>query len=244
MTAPRRRPRPRRPNNMRPIEVWRIILWSGLTNLVLLSIFLGTQRFDVIDYLARHVEIPAYDDIVVIIPADGTSTVSSVMSKRDLATAASISGVPKNDFLTSTTVVAKSELEAGKSDAGEVVSTEVVMASTAELALSAGASVDDSEILSAKPILQRNPQSGKLEIGNFKSLTVVGSAGECMNFGRSLLSDAKSSDDKLDVVVAADEITIARICAANGSVIITCRGGQVAVSPRKSRPDDRCTQSG
>ena len=104
--------------------------------------------------------------------------------------------------------------------------------------------MDDSEALRAAPILRKSPQSGKLEIGNFKSLSIVGSPGECLDFGDALLKDAGATNEELEVVTAADEITIVRICAANGSVMITCRGGQIAVSPRKSRPDDQCARKG
>ena len=217
-TVRRRRRRASKPDR---IEVWRIMLWSGLTNLVLLSVFLGAQQPD-----------PSGDSRSDRLTSEERWNIDPV------ATTATFGMTPKGDFSMSTMIVSKTDFEAGTVDEGAMVE------STADLALAAGASVDDSETLRAEPILRKNPQSGKLEIGNFKSLSMVGSPGECLDFGDALLKDAGATNEKLDVVAAVDEITIVRICAANGSVIVTCRGGQIAVSPRKARPDDQCTRKG
>ena len=216
-----RRPRQRRSSKRDRIEVWRIILWSGLTNLVLLSVFLGAQHFDLPGLGPVRPQPSAGEKRMVINSAAVTSNLGMA---------------PKGDFSTSTMIVAKTEPDAETLD--EVATEE----STADLALTAGASVDDSETLRAAPILRKSPQDGKLEIGNFKSLSMVGSPGECLDFGDAMLRDAGVVGEKLDVVADADEITIVRICAANGSIIITCRGGQIAVSPRKARPDDQCVR--
>ena len=221
-------PGQRRSSNNRRLEIWRIIFWSGLTNLVLLSVFLASERIDlksIRDAYSRMVEDEAW--------RLGEGSENSIGHVK-----------ARSDFSTSTTTVAKSEPDSSTAQERETSSEETVKASTVDLALAAGASVDDSENLSVKPILAKNPQTGRLEIGNFKSLSLVGSPEDCLDFGRALLSDAMSSSDKLDIVAAAHEITIARICAVNGSIIITCRAGQIAVSPRKSRPDDHCTDKG
>jgi hypothetical protein len=199
-------------------------LWSGLTNLVLLSVFFAAQHFDLKIFQAADPKGPTVASRLIISPANGTSTVVGIP--------------PKDDFSTSTMTVAKTEPET------ETVDETTTEESTADLALAAGASVDDSEALRISPILRKSPRSGKLEIGSFKSLSLVGSAEECLSFGDALIRDAGVKDEKVNVVTAASEITIARICAANGSVIITCRDGQIAVSPRKSRPDDQCERKG
>jgi hypothetical protein len=215
------RTRSRRRSSKRDrIEVWRIILWSGLTNLVLLSAFLGAQHFDLATFGARSEK---RTDMGRWGPAAGISTFGITS---------------KGDFSTSTMIVAKTEPDA------EALDDAAAEESTADLALAAGASVDDSETLRAEPILRKSPRDGKLEIGNFKSLSLVGSSEECLDFGAALLRDSGVANEKLNVVTAVDEITIVRICAANGSVIITCRGEQIAVSPRKARPDDQCARKG
>ncbi len=216
----------RRPPRRDRIEVWRIILWSGLTNLVLLSIFLAAQHIDLRMFGAAHPKQPTEAGRAIRNPANGASTVDGIP--------------PKNDFSTSTMVVAKTETDAEAETVDEATTEE----STADLALAAGASVDDSEALRATPILRKSAQGGKLEIGSFKSLSLVGSPEDCLSFGDALIRDAGVNDQKVDVVTNVSVITIARICAINGSVIITCRGGQIAVSPRKSRPDDQCERKG
>ena len=204
------------------IEVWRIILWSGLTNLVLLSVF----------FVAQHINLGLLGG-----PKGPAEKSHFIVNPANAATTADLLG-PKGDFSAGTITVGKTEPDA---EAPDDAATEEE--STADLALSAGASVEDSETLRAEPILRRSPQSGKLEIGSFKSLSVVGSPEDCLNFGNALLRDSGAANEKLDVVTAVHEITIARICAANGSVIITCRGGQISVSPRRSRPDDQCAKN-
>ena len=90
------------------------------------------------------------------------------------------------------------------------------------------------------PILTRDRSSGQIKIGNFKSMSFVGEADECLDMGYSMLNDAGFSSDMLDVMAASDEITVAKICASNGTVIMSCRAGQIAISSRRPRPDDNC----
>ena len=97
--------------------------------------------------------------------------------------------------------------------------------------------------LKIAPILGKDVSSGQLKIGNFKPLSLAGNKDECLNVGYSMLGDTGSSNDLLDVITASDQITIAKICANNGSIIISCRGDQITVSPRRSRPDDKCQRT-
>jgi hypothetical protein len=211
--------RQRRSSNHRRIEIWRIVFWSGLTNLLLLSVFLASERINLKSIHSTYTKMMGE---VSKTPIGGAKT--------------------RGDF--SASIATKSESDGAALQERERLYEEAAKDSTADLALAAGASVDDSEDLSIKPILVKNPQSGKLEIGNFKSLSLVGSSEDCLGFGRALLNDAQSSKDKLEIVADTNTISIARICAVNGSIIITCRAGQIAVSPRRSRPDDRCAEKG
>jgi hypothetical protein len=92
----------------------------------------------------------------------------------------------------------------------------------------------------ADPVLRSDPESGQLTIGNFRSISFAGSAAECLNLGQGMLRDARHSAQSLEVMVETPEITVAKICAANGMVVITCRNNAVTISPRHPRPDDRC----
>lgn len=223
----------------RRIEIWRIITWSGFTNLLLLGIFLGAPRIDFGNFPAVYLDAAADDRMMLMGSARWVPEVSPEDERQDSSIA-----TLKSDFSPAMTMAMKSDPGVEQMDVDEASPLETMNASTSELALAAGASIEDSEGLSARPILRKNPQSGKLEIGNFKSLSVVGSSEDCLDFGHAMLSDAGSGGTKLDVMIAADEITIARICAVNGSVIISCRSGQISVSPRKARPDDRCAERG
>jgi hypothetical protein len=95
-----------------------------------------------------------------------------------------------------------------------------------------------------EPILRKHRTTGQLEIGNFKPMSVTGRTGDCLNIGYSMLNDTGSSQDLLEVMMASDQITIARICANNGSIVLSCRNDQITVSPRRARPDDKCERAG
>ena len=43
------------------------------------------------------------------------------------------------------------------------------------------------------------------------------------------------------VLADSDAITVARICAANGSLVVTCRMDQITISPRRLKPNETCT---
>lgn len=93
------------------------------------------------------------------------------------------------------------------------------------------------------PLLRKDPITGIISIGNYKSLTVSSSQQNCLGLGRSMLRDIRAPADQLSVMMSNGQISIAKICADNGSVIITCRGGKMVVSPRRIRPDDKCVRS-
>jgi hypothetical protein len=93
------------------------------------------------------------------------------------------------------------------------------------------------------PILRKDGRTGQLEIGNFKSLSFVGGTSECLDMGYAMLGDTGTSNDLLEVLASTNAITIAKICAKNGSVVLTCRNEQITISPRRSRPDDKCEKS-
>jgi hypothetical protein len=83
-------------------------------------------------------------------------------------------------------------------------------------------------------------QRGKLRIGNYESMTLDGTAEQCLDMGRMLLTDAGASAERLEVMARTKAITMARICAANGSVVITCRRNQITISPRQLKPNESC----
>jgi hypothetical protein len=94
------------------------------------------------------------------------------------------------------------------------------------------------------PAMLRQSRGGRgIEIGNFRSATIDGDAEECVGLGYSMLSAVRAKEDLLDVMVANKQITIAKICAANGTVVLSCRNGKISISPRRARPDDSCVRA-
>jgi hypothetical protein len=102
------------------------------------------------------------------------------------------------------------------------------------------AEVADASLPEGVPAMLRARGNGP-EIGNFKSVTIQGDAEECLAIGQSIAGSVKGS--ALEVMVTSRQITIAKICANNGVIFFTCRAGQVSISPRRSRPDNRCAKN-
>lgn len=95
----------------------------------------------------------------------------------------------------------------------------------------------------SRPILQKEAVSGLLSIGNFKTIKVLGPQYNCADFAETMLRDVGASPHNLSVEMNTAQISIYKICATNGSVVITCRSGNIVVSPRQARPDDHCASS-
>ncbi len=94
-----------------------------------------------------------------------------------------------------------------------------------------------------EPVLRKDPTTGAISIGTYKSLTLSGRQSSCVELARSMLTDIGASVDKLSVLMSTVQISIVKICANNGLVVITCRGGKIVVSPRHARPDDKCIRA-
>lgn len=91
------------------------------------------------------------------------------------------------------------------------------------------------------PLLRMNRKSGKLEIGSFETLSLASEPGHCLEMGYTLLGDAGAPEDDLLVLAQSEAITMARICASNGSVVITCRMNRMTISPRRLKPNENCS---
>ena len=68
-----------------------------------------------------------------------------------------------------------------------------------------------------------------------------GSSMTCLDTAYGLLEDAGARRDKLKELAESPAITVARICAANGSLVVTCRLDQITISPRRLKPNETCT---
>jgi hypothetical protein len=90
------------------------------------------------------------------------------------------------------------------------------------------------------PSLYFDKAKGQRVIGNFQTRSFPGESETCSEIGAAMAKDASGSTDALQTLADTSAITVLRICAANGSVVLTCRAGQVTISPRQARPDDKC----
>ncbi len=99
---------------------------------------------------------------------------------------------------------------------------------------------EEVRAMAIEPILKAQTGTGKPMIGSFKAISVSGSSDSCVDLGHSMLVEAKSSKELLDVMVETDAITIAKICTKNGAIFLTCRMNQITISPRRPRPDNGC----
>jgi hypothetical protein len=79
-------------------------------------------------------------------------------------------------------------------------------------------------------------------IGNFQTRSFPGESETCAEIGQSMAKDDSGNSSALQTLADTGAITVLKICAANGSVIISCRAGQVTISPRQARPDDKCEE--
>lgn len=213
-----------RPLAWRGREVLRILYWCGLTNVVIVAAIAWGVGIAGIEPIADRLSEQR---------ADG---------RGDLPPFVFVTVAPGERKMTLPVTYAalsyRAQPETAAEDAGE---TEM---SREAVSFAAPEAIEGLEASSMAPVLQLNRQNGALEIGSFKSMSFPGGAAECVAIGRSMLEDTGSTSGKLEVLAASGPIEAARICAANGSVIISCRGGQITVSPRRARPDDKCERFG
>ena len=94
------------------------------------------------------------------------------------------------------------------------------------------------------PILLKDKTTGHLQIGNFKLFSMDGGIDECLKVGESMLGDVGFSKNQLNILVASKQITIGKICASNGVIVISCRSQQITISPRRFQVDDKCKNVG
>jgi hypothetical protein len=203
---------------------------AGLSNIILVGLFAVA-----VDRQAIRPLISLFD-LVSSTAAAPDSLNTTRAHRRDYKGLASNALLPRKGSLAMTRI-SSSSTSIGSTDA----SGEQIIDSTT-LPFDASPSAEEVQGLKIAPILRKD-NAGELEIGNFKSLFLAGGTGECLEIGYSMLGDTHSSDDLLDIITATDQITIARICAKNGSVVISCRNEQITVSPRRSRPDDNCQRA-
>lgn len=212
-------------------RVLDIVLWSSISNIVVLGAFLVGWNFDAI-------RASVADRAAV----SGAQAHPPGAAKHELGDNELFTTGPQRQLkgeLQLTAVAVQKDADASPpadEAAAEMSGEDVVEAGFA--AVETGPEAEQAQSMS--PVLRMDRRIGKLEIGNFETVSLTGDSSQCLEMGYTMLGDAGAPESSLEVLVRSKLITMARICATNGAVIISCRSNQVTISPRRLKPNERC----
>ena len=217
-----------------------IVLWSSLTNIVLLGCFVVGWNFDVIKgrFMGVHTASAAV--------AAGKSDDPLALSRYELQDNELLTHGPQRQLKGPLQIT----LVPSSAPSAEVAQPAAVAAADAatpgqEQGDGSGDIVvgpeDPSAQRSKNPVLRKGDKAGDVEIGSFETVSLPGSSSECLDTAYGLLDDVGAPRDKLKVLAESKAITVARICAGNGSLVVTCRLDQITISPRRLKPNETCT---
>lgn len=233
--------RSRTPSRLR--RIFDIVLWSSITNLILLGVFVAGWHAEEIKAYARQWLPPAVTRYVAT--GEPAPALRPELQDNELLTRG-----PQRQLKGPLQITLVPSSEPDAPPAPEAVPVAVAAADDAVAAepdqgdgsgdITVGPE-DPAAQLSKSPVLRRGQKSGDVEIGNFATVSIPGSSAECLDTAYSLLDDAGAARDKLTVLAESKMITVARICAANGSLVVTCRMDQITISPRRMKPNETCT---
>ena len=220
-------------------DIGRIALWSGLSNLMLVGVFLAAINWDRIERYV--VDFGKVRETTVVKSFDPLAFARLARQDRELGRRGVQSSLKSSMPLTEIDQSNAAAMAADDQGDGSDFAYDAPLPASYEGSVDGpetpGAAVAGTKI---SPIVRKDAKTGQLEIGNFKPVTLDGDATECLDMGYAMLGDTGTSNDLLDVMTATDSITIAKICAKNGSVVLSCRNQKITISPRHSRPDDNC----
>lgn len=131
-------------------------------------------------------------------------------------------------------------VHATKSDHSHV---QISVAADIEAAALAELSDDTGDETTMRPSLSRDSRTKKIVVGNFLTRSFAGDQSMCFEIGEKMMEDIGAADENMEVLVDSDVMVAIRFCAANGSLVMTCRNEQITISPRRYRPDDGCSAS-
>lgn len=231
----------------RPRRFIDIVFWSSVTNLTLLACFIAGWNFETIK--ARFVP-PPVEQALAAKSADPLASSRRELQDNELLTSGpqrQLKGPLQFTMVPSTPP--ETPPESATAEASADVSGDMASADAAPGEQDQGDGAGDITVgpedpaapLSRSPVLRKGQKNGNLEIGSFATVSMPGSASECLDTAYSLLEDAGAARDKLKVLAETKMITVARICAENGSLVVTCRSDQITISPRRLKPNETCT---
>lgn len=216
-----------------------IVLWSSVTNAALLTCFVVGWNFDAIKARITGERMVA---AAMVSGAPAPSVLRPELQDNELLTRGlqrQLKGPLQFTLVPASTTraaedatntdLASAEPEVSEQDQGDGAGDMTV------------GPEDPAAGLVRNPVLRKARKQGDVEIGSFTTVSLPGSSGECLDTAYALLDDAGASRDKLRVLAESSAITVARICAANGSLVVTCRMDQITISPRRLKPNESCT---
>lgn len=220
-------------------RIMDIVVWSSITNLILLGVFLAGWNFEAIrsSVLAR------------IGPATASAAaVDSLATRPELHDNELLTRGPQRQLKGPLQITLVPSSAPEPQEAPDVTPVNVAADESAPVELDQGdgsgeitvGPEDPAAQMARAPVLRKGAQSGDLEIGTFATVSLPGSSGECLDTAYGLLDDVGAPRDKLKVLAESKLITVARICAANGSLVVTCRLDQITISPRRLKPNETC----
>lgn len=220
-----------------------IVLWSSITNVTLLACFLVGWNFEEI----RANFLPGSDFAVAAANAEEAPP----SARQDLEDNELLTRGPQRQLKgpLQITLVPATEPDVPADQATEVASIDSDAPDSGGVDQDQGDGAGDITVgpedpaaqLAKSPVLQKGQKSGEVQIGNFETVSLPGSSSECLDTAYSLLEDAGAPRSKLKVLADSKMITVARICADNGSLVVTCRMDQITISPRRLKPNEACT---
>ena len=85
-------------------------------------------------------------------------------------------------------------------------------------------------------------RNGRLVLNRFHTLSLQMPHDECRKFPRFITADYDLPRSAIDTLADNLMIVQKRICAENGSVVVTCYLNEADISLRRARPDDGCRE--
>lgn len=235
-----------KPQPRRARRVFDIVLWSSLTNLTLLACFIAGWNFE---QIKGYLPIEQAAAAVAPEPADPLAAsrrelqdneVLTLGPQRQLKGPLQFTSVPTTEA-PAAPAPAEASVDAG---AGQITAADATAVEPDQGDGSGDVTVgpeDPAAQLSRSPVLRKGQKSGDVQIGNFATVSIPGPSSECLDTAYGLLEDAGAARDRLKVLAETKLITVARICAENGSLVVTCRSDQITISPRRLKPNETCT---
>ena len=221
----------------------QILLWCGFSNVALAACFVVGANWSYVKGYAAQI---GYGKTTEIVRPGGPVAAPRTDRKGNEPLAMGVQSSLKVP-LTLTRIAQLHSADEGDPTAGGTGDADPIYGPETPLAAVAyetGATAEESRSMRVAPLIRKDRKTGKLEIGNFTPMKLAGDAGECLDMAHSMLGDFGISEDRLQVMTTSDTITIAKLCATNGSIIFSCRNNEITISPRKSRPDDKCSREG